>query len=122
MKNFKTLELTTITHGKITLASISIVSRTTGEVFEATGCAKCSPEDEFNKTIGETIAVRRALNKVGNKAYKATLRLAEKMRLDAEKMADHAMDEAHEICARMDELDKVVEMWEKADIAEQPIE
>ena len=106
MKHFKILQKQIIRCGKITLASIRIASKTTGEVFEATGCAKCSPEDTQIAQVGENLAVRRALNKAGNKAYKATLKLAEVHRLEAEKYADLALEEGCEISREMDKLDK----------------
>lgn len=122
MKHFKIIEASTITHGKITLASLCIASKKTGEVFEATAIAKCSPEDKFNRTVGIAIASKRAYEKVGCKAYKATLKLAEKMRLDAEKMADHAIDEANEIGEVMETFQNLADEIEKRNVKEEPIE
>lgn len=119
IKHFQIIESSSIKHGTTTLAFIRIASKETGEVFEATGIAKRSPEDLDNSKLGMALAMKRAVEAVGKKAYRSTLKLAEKLRKDAEDLSDKAMESACSVYALAEQLNLVVLAEEVKDL---PIE
>ena len=116
MKHFRVHNVEVMRCGAITLAYVQISSKETGEVFEATGCAKCSPEDQINPIIGNAVAMKKALEKVARKSYRSTLRLAEAKRKEAERLSDLAMSESQSFAEQIESLNQLIHLQEIGDI------
>lgn len=71
MKSFKIKNEVAVVVGRTITVYFLLVSTMTGEVIEAKGTAKCSPEDKFNFQYGRDLAFKRGFQKSMGKLLKS---------------------------------------------------
>ncbi len=71
MKSFKIVDEFAIVKNREITVRFTLVCKATGEIVEAKGVAKCSPEDKFNFQYGRDLAFKRAFEKAMGKLIRS---------------------------------------------------